>query len=298
MRSFKEIKSHYDFSIEDERLLASIRELMDDNVDVVMGALHSWVLQVDETARFFKDDKKKEYVFDSHKNWFHSLFAGNYDAKYYEKLLRIGQTHVRVSVDAHYMNRAINIVRNCCIDILNRNIEDAEQRTRLLISVEKMLDMNLDVITASYIEEELKAYSPTYRVRNVLISFSERFAQTMNLVLVLALIGLTLGVIVLFVMDLRNLVTIGIEHGIITALGSLLVLWIIIELMNTEIKHLKGGKFRISVFVGVALVAIIRDTMIMALKNEAIEKLYYLIALILTLGIVFWLVTKSEEGNN
>jgi uncharacterized membrane protein (DUF373 family) len=48
----------------------------------------------------------------------------------------------------------------------------------------------------------------------------------------------------------------------------------------------------------VALVAIIRDTMIMALKNEAIEKLYYLIALILTLGIVFWLVTKSEEGNN
>jgi hypothetical protein len=28
MRSFKEIKSHYDFSIEDERLLASIRELM------------------------------------------------------------------------------------------------------------------------------------------------------------------------------------------------------------------------------------------------------------------------------
>ncbi len=28
MRSFKEIKSHYDFSIEDERLVASIRGLM------------------------------------------------------------------------------------------------------------------------------------------------------------------------------------------------------------------------------------------------------------------------------
>ena len=52
MRAFKEIRSHYDFSIEDERLLASIRKLM--------------------------DDRKKEYVFDSHKNWFHCLFAGNY----------------------------------------------------------------------------------------------------------------------------------------------------------------------------------------------------------------------------
>jgi hypothetical protein len=50
MRSFKKIKSHYDFSIEDERLLASIRELMDDNIDVVMGAMNSWVLRVDETA--------------------------------------------------------------------------------------------------------------------------------------------------------------------------------------------------------------------------------------------------------
>ena len=298
MRAFKEIKSHYDFSGEDERLLASIRELMDDHANVVMGALHSWLMRIDETANFFGDENKRQYVFDSHKEWFHSLFSGTYNTKYFEKLLRIGQTHVRVSVDAHYMNRAINIVRNCCMDILNQNIEDTEERTRLVISFEKILDMNLDVITSSYIEEELKAYSPAYRVRNALISFSERFAQTMNLVLVLALVGLTLGVVALFAMDLINLMTIGIEHGIITALGSLLVLWIMIELMNTEIKHLKGGKFLISVFVGVALVAFIRDTMIMALKHEAIEKIYYLIALILTLGIVFWLVTKSEERNN
>jgi uncharacterized membrane protein (DUF373 family) len=298
MKSFREIKSHYDFSAEDERLLVSIKDLMDEHVDFVMGALHSWVMRIEETSRYFRDENKRQYVFESHKRWFHMLFAGVYDTKYYEKLLRIGQTHVRVAVEAHYMNRAINIIRNCCIDILNKNIENTEERTRLLISVEKILDINLDIITGSYIEEELKAYSPAYRVKNALISFSERFSQTMNLVLVLALIGLTLGVIVLFAMDLKNLVTVGIEHGIITALGSLLVLWIMIELMNTEIKHLKGGKFRISVFVGVALVAFIRDTMIMALKHEAIEKMYYLIALILTLGIVFWLVTKSEERNN
>ncbi|HMK56381.1 MAG TPA: protoglobin domain-containing protein [Dissulfurispiraceae bacterium] len=297
MKSFREIKSHYDFTIEDEKNLASLKVVMEDHADAVMGSLHMWVLRVDETGRYFSDETKKQYVFEAHKKWFQMLFSGTYDSKYYDKLLRIGQTHVRVAVDAHFMTRAVNIVRNCCIDILNRNIEDAEERTRLVISTEKILDMNLDIITSSYIEEELKTYSPAYRVRNTLISFSERFAQTMNLVLVLALIGLTLGVIVLFVMDLKNLVTVGIEHGIITALGSLLVLWIMIELMNTEIKHLKGGKFRISVFVGVALVAFIRDTMIMALKHEAIEKLYYLIALILTLGIVFWLVTKSEERN-
>ncbi len=70
MRFFKEIKSHYNFSVEDERLLASISQLMDDHLYVVMGALHSWLLRIGETASFFRGDGKRQYVFDSHKKWF------------------------------------------------------------------------------------------------------------------------------------------------------------------------------------------------------------------------------------
>jgi len=193
------------------------------------------------------------------------------------------------------MNRAMNIARDVCIDILNHHIEDTEERVKFLISVEKILDINLDIITSSYIEEEMRTYSAAYRVRSALINFSERFSQTMNLVLVLALIGLTLGVIWLFVLDIRNLIGGNIEHAIITALGSLLILWVMIELMNTEIAHLKGGKFRISIFIGVALVAFIRETLIKTLRPERVEIQYHLIALILILGIVFWLVTRAEE---
>ena len=68
-----------------------------------------------------------------------------------------------------------------------------------------------------------------------------------------------------------------------------------IELMNTEISHLKGGKFRISIFVSVALVAVIRETMIATLKHEQSEMMVYLIASILVIGFVYWLVTKGEE---
>jgi uncharacterized membrane protein (DUF373 family) len=48
-------------------------------------------------------------------------------------------------------------------------------------------------------------------------------------------------------------------------------------------------------FIGVALVTIIRETMIATLKHEKPEAVYYLIASILVIGIVYWLVTKSEE---
>ena len=86
-----------------------------------------------------------------------------------------------------------------------------------------------------------------------------------------------------------------VERGIISALGSMLLLWLMIELMNTEINHLKGGKFHISVFVGVALVTMIRETMIATLKHERPESIYYLIAAILVIGFVFWIVTRAED---
>ncbi len=295
MKSFKEIKNNYYFTFEDEKRLASIKQLMVDNAEKTMQTVHEWILKLGRTSQFFRSEERMSYVAMARKEWFIDLFSGVYDTKYYEKLIKIGQTHVKFSIDPHYMNRSINLVRNSCIDIINANIENIEERIRTLISIEKILDINLDIITSAYIEEEIRSYSSLYRAKNILVSFSEKLAQLMNLILVFALIGLSLAIIALFLYDFKNIVTGDIEHGIITALGSMLMLWIVIELINTEIKHLKGGKFRISVFIGVALVAFIRETLIKALKHEAVEQMYFLIALIFTLGVVFWLVTKAED---
>lgn len=295
MRSFKEVKAHYNLTPEDERLLATLQPYMAEHAQSIMEDLRAWMLQTRETSRFFEDEERRKRVFAGHERWFADLFGGKYDTSYYERLIRIGQTHVRASVDAHYMNRAINIVRSSCICLINRAYDDTDERCRMILALEKILDINLDIITSSYIEEEMRTYSPSFRVRSTLLAFSEHFIQSMNFVLMLALMGLTIGVVGLFVYDLHKAFTSNVSHAVITALGSLLVLWVMIELMNTEIKHLKGGKFRISVFVGVALVAFIRDTMIMALKHEESPMMYYFIGLILTLGIVFWLVTRAED---
>jgi uncharacterized membrane protein (DUF373 family) len=268
---------------------------MADNMDSAMGALESWILRTKDTAVFFADENRKKRVFAAHRNWFSDLFSGKYDTHYYERLIRIGQVHVRAQVEAHFMNRAVNILRNFCIGVLNENIDNTEERTAVLISLEKMLDINLDIITSSYIEEELRTYSGAYRMKNALISFAHGFSQIMNLVLVLSLIGLAVGVVVHFFMDISKFLTGNLEQGIVTALGSMIFLWVMIELINTEIAHLKGGKFHISVFIGVALVAFIRETLIMTLKHESIEKHYYFAALILVLGMVFWLVKRAES---
>jgi uncharacterized membrane protein (DUF373 family) len=105
-------------------------------------------------------------------------------------------------------------------------------------------------------------------------------------------------VIWLFVSDLFGLFagTVHTSEGIISAMGSMLLLWVMIELMNTEIAHLKGGKTRISVFIGVALVSTIREMLIATLRHEEASTVYYLIAAILVTGVVYWLVTKTEAS--
>ncbi len=295
MRSFKEIKHNYRFTEDDEKRLVALRPLMEAHADEVMATLSLWIMGTRGAAKYFTEESRQKHVFGAQREWFLDLFSGQYDNRYYEKLIRIGATHVRQNVDAHYMNRSINLVKNACIGIIQKMEEEKEALTDKIISLGKILDIGLDVITTSYIEEEIRTYSPVYKVKSMLINFSERFSQTTNLLLVLALIGLTLGVVWLFVRDVMYLLSGDVERGIISALGSMLLLWLMIELMNTEISHLKGGKFHISVFVGVALVTMIRETMIATLKHENPESIYYLIAAILVIGFVYWIVTRAEE---
>ncbi|MCS7215411.1 MAG: protoglobin domain-containing protein [Thermodesulfovibrio sp.] len=293
MRAFKEIKANYYFTKEDESRLVELRPLMEKRVDKVVGALYQWIIQTESAKRVFKNESLINHVMRLVKSWFIALFSGRYDNYFYDSLIRIGQKHERVGVDPHFMTRSMNIIRNACVDIIYEEIE--KDREKYIISINKILDMNLDVITSAYLEEEIKGYSPAYRVKAQLVQYGEMFSQFLSLILIIGLSILTFAVIYLCGKDIFEILSGKLEQTIVTALGSVLILWVMLELLNTEIAHLKGGKFRISVFVGVALVTVIRETMIATLKHESIEFIISLIAAILIIGIVYWLVKKTEE---
>jgi uncharacterized membrane protein (DUF373 family) len=295
MRSFKEIKEGYSFAANDEHRLAQLQPVMADKVEEVARALSSYIMGTKIGSRLLAPETKRAHLFELQKKWFLDMFGGKYDNAYYDRLIRIGIVHVKNGIDAHYLNRAVNIIRNLGVNYLYEMNDPPEETLANILAFEKILDINLDVMTSSYIEEEIRNYSSMYRIKSTLIDFSEKFLQSANFILVIALTGLTLGAIGLFLVDLQKLFSGDLEKGIITSLGTLLIIWVMIELMNTEISHLKGGKFRISVFVSVALVAVIRETMIATLKHEKSEMMAYLIASILVIGFVYWLVIKGEE---
>jgi hypothetical protein len=239
MRSFKEIKHDYRFTEEDQRRLASLQHLMEGHAEEIMSTLNLWFMGTRGAAALFTEETRKNHVFKTQKMWFSELFSGIYDNRFYEKLIGIGSAHVRRNVDVHYMQRSANLVKNACIGVLSREDKPIEEITSSIISVGKIIDISVNVIVSAYIEEEMRIYSPVYKVKSALISFSERFSQTTNFVLVFALIGITIGVGWLFIRDVAHIFSGDVERGIISALGSMLLLWLMIELMSTEIAHLK-----------------------------------------------------------
>ena len=297
MRSFKEIKHDYRFTEDDQKRLAALQPLMMEHSEEIMSTLNLWFMGTKDVAASFTAETLKSHVFKTQKVWFEELFSGTYENRFYEQLIKIGAAHVRRNVDVHYLQRAANIIKNACTGVISNVEQPVAEITSNIISVGKIIDISMNVIVSAYIEEEMRSYSPVYKVKSALLSFSERFSQATNFMLVFALIGLTLGVGWLFLRDVSHIFSGDIEQGIISSLGSMLLLWLMIELMNTEISHLKGGKFHISIFVGVALVTMIRETMIATLRHEKPESIYYLIAAILVVGFVYWIVAKTEHSD-
>jgi uncharacterized membrane protein (DUF373 family) len=231
-----------------------------------------------------------------HNSWFMSLFSGVYDNHYMNHLTRIGQAHVKVGLSAHFVNAAMNQIRHFLLDLIDYSFSEHAQRRGLREAVERILDINLDVMTASYREEELKKVFVSHKVESFLIKVTERFTYGLNLALVLALAGVSISVVILFVWDIMHIFKGNMEKGILSALGSLLILWMMIELMDNEIKNLKGGKFNILVFIGVIIVAMIREILISTLRKDDLTTQAFLAGTLLILGVVYYLVSLAQKN--
>ncbi len=294
MDSIEKIKAHYNFTSGDVKNLLRVAPFMEAKADDFVVEFYNFVKNFEDANRFLKNEDVIRKHQDAIKVWFVKLFSGNYTEPYLHELERVGMAHVKINLPAHYVNAAMHFVKIFCHDILHNNIKDMAEYSYIMRSVDKMLDINLDVFTSSYIEEE-KKYFLSQRVESFLIHVANRFSHGLNLILVMGLVVLGFMVIGLFVYDLIHIMDGNLEKGLLSTLGSLLMLWVIIELMDTEIKHLKGGKFAIKVFISVALVAVIRKILVASLKSEAVEAQLSLIAAVAVLGLIYWLIAKVEH---
>ncbi|WP_297886965.1 protoglobin domain-containing protein [Sulfurihydrogenibium sp.] len=301
IEEFSQIKRDFDFNQDDVENIRKLKPIFERYVDDFIDKFYEFILRFPQAKRFLKDEETIKRHREKVKKWFLELFNGNYDLEYFLKLKKIGEIHVKIGLPTHYVNASMNFVRRYIIDIIDKEIESRQERNRYVASIGKLLDINLDILTVSYREEELSKYAEMTKMEKMVFSFAKKFSDVIDLFILTALVIVALSVFFLFGYDLYKLVfnIVELEEGILAVLGSLLILWAVGELMSEELRHLKGGKFAITVFVGIALAAIIRKLFIASLGTDSEKKALDLLsysAVILSLGIVFWLISKRESN--
>jgi uncharacterized membrane protein (DUF373 family) len=209
----------------------------------------------------------------------------------------IGEIHVRIGLPTHYVNSAFTFVRTYILQNIEENFENKELHMKEIKAVEKILDMNLDVLTSSYRDGELSKFLSLSKFEKSILSGLKDFNSYINFFLAGALALVAFFAIGLFVYDIYLLFfsDIGIEKGILTILGSLLVLWAAIELIHEEINHLQGKGFAIGAFIMLAMAALIRKVLIYSLSSEKADELLTIGIVIVGLAMAYWLVGAKKR---
>lgn len=290
------VKENYSFKDWDEQALTKLAPIMDRHADNFVEAFYGKAMKFKHAKKYLKDDKVVAKHQGAIKVWFEMLFKGQYDDNYLSYLEGIGYTHVKVGLPSHYVNVIIAFIREYCTGIILEEVVISEGRNDMIVALGKILDINLDILTSSYIKEEKNIFFVSKKAESKLINFAMRFSHGLNLILVLGLVMLGFLVLGLFGYDIVHLFYGGeLEKGLLATLGSLLMLWVVIELVDTEVDHLRGGHFSVKVFVSVAMVAVIRKILVTSLKTEAVEAQYSLISALAVLGLLWWIISKTEK---
>jgi uncharacterized membrane protein (DUF373 family) len=124
-----------------------------------------------------------------------------------------------------------------------------------------------------------------------------QFNRGLHLLMGVALIITSIMVIGLFFHDVYSAFTSRtFGSGMVHALGSLLILWTISELLDAEITYLKGGFFKVGIFIEVSIAAVIRKILILSTEGLSINEGALYLSALLILGIVHWLLARCSRA--
>lgn len=297
METVEELKVHYNWTEEDEENLRRVSWIGEKYKEEFVEEFYRYLENFPDAGKYLSSKEVRDRHEEKIKRWFVSLFTSKYDAQYLKGLYSVGEDHLKIGLPLHYVQALISFVRSYLMNIISREMGTSAEANRILLSVNKALDINLDVIINSFREEELRLHDSMGNYQKLLIENIKRISWFFDffIVFTLAVVGLFLILWIIYEIWLILTGVLPLERGGLSVLGSILILYAISELLSEEIKHIKGSALSLKVFVGVALAAVIRKVLIISLSPEKFQELITLSLVILALGVVFWLIYRVES---
>ncbi len=150
--SIEQIKKHYRFTPHDESMLSALRPYVEGLMEDFLDQFYRYIFHFEYATIFLNNDLILTMHREQIGKWLLEIFDGTYDQHYFNRLQQISETHVRIGLPTHYVNAAFSFVR----EFLEKHLIHDHQKE--LCAVHKILDINLDILSLTYIEEEQQSF--------------------------------------------------------------------------------------------------------------------------------------------
>lgn len=148
-KNYNNLLKNYKFTALDALQLSNIKNIASEYEDSLLEGFYKFIFEFNYAKSFLHNKEILKRHEEGIRQWFQNLFCGKYDNAYFYKLNLISEVHVRIGLPAHYVNAAFSYIRGFLKDILIK-----EKIYEPLTSLDKIIDINLDILTISYREEE------------------------------------------------------------------------------------------------------------------------------------------------
>lgn len=146
MHFFREIKDYVGFDETDADRLEDLHPVVEPHFDRIVEHFYDSLMANPRTRGVFEDEQQIDRLRGTLHEWLDEVFTGPYGDSYYQSRRKIGHVHVEVGLEPRFMFGAMNLVRS----ELMRILDDADRSIGDALSVGRILDLELTVMTQAY----------------------------------------------------------------------------------------------------------------------------------------------------
>jgi len=147
--------------IDDEtcHILREFREVLAPHMDALLDDFYRHVRANPAVAALFASPERMEHARAMQKkHWLHSVFAGNFDDRYFLNVTEIGKIHQRVGLEPRWYTAGYCFVLNKVFELAAHAYRKRpEKLAQVLAAVNKAAYLDMDLATSVYIETNTAA---------------------------------------------------------------------------------------------------------------------------------------------
>lgn len=154
IRTFQSLARYLGFDEKDLSTLRTVLPRVEPHLDGVVDEFYRVILEHPVTREILRDPAQVSRLKLTLRQWLQEIFSAPRDAEYLARRNRVGTVHVRIGLPQAYVFGAMGLIRMRLERTFDLELPDAPLRHAAREALGKSLDMDLAILSDSYLEAD------------------------------------------------------------------------------------------------------------------------------------------------